>query len=84
MFYGIGHHCQKWKLLILGVDELCFVTFFHFNFFSVRGTKTFFAFRRENSPVQPLAMAIEGEAAGGKDGNGSFWLVVVFFVAPFS
>ncbi len=39
---------------ILGVNELCFVSFFCFNFFSVRGTKTFFAFGRENSPVQPL------------------------------
>ena len=36
-------------------SPLCFVTFFWLHFFSVCGTKTFFAFARENSPVQPLA-----------------------------
>ena len=34
--------------------------------------------------VAAVAVAIEGEVAGGWDGDGSFWLVVVFFMAPFS
>jgi hypothetical protein len=38
-----------------GWHELFFVTFFGFYFSCVRGTKTFFAFARENSPVQPRA-----------------------------
>ena len=44
-----SRNCQFW-----GWHELFFMTFFGFYFSCVRGTKTFFAYAQENSPVQPL------------------------------
>jgi hypothetical protein len=52
----IGHHCQKWKSPILGVATVVLRDVFLASFFLAYGTKTFFAFAQENSPVQPLPL----------------------------
>ncbi len=51
---------------------MCFVTFFGFYFSCVRGTKTFFAFTQENSPVQPLPVRSAGGARFNRWGQSSW------------
>ena len=53
----IGHHRRKWKSLILGATRIVFREVFCLLFFlSTWNQNLFFAFTRENSPVQPLKL----------------------------
>ena len=56
---NIGHHHRKWKSPILGLAQIVLRDVFLASLFLVYvelGTKTFFAFAQENSPVQPLSV----------------------------
>jgi hypothetical protein len=54
----IGHHRQKWKSPILGVAQIVLRDVFLASIFlAYVEPKHFFAYARENSPVQPLPPA---------------------------
>ena len=55
---NIGHHCQKWKIPILGVEGIVLRDVFLASFFlAYMEQKLFFTIAWENSPVQLLTIA---------------------------